>query len=376
MATKIVNQEVEVTSVDANYQIAINYYKQKREMMNNLFRQDVGATFEAFADYINQKVQEFQSQVVDQVFAAANFENGRYTVSKSLPDMQYNYHAQKVLEQIANNPNGLMRRNISSFLGIEFEHFLKESFEAGPLTEAVSAFGAGIISNFLKGFESQHTGSQTSTSAVVMGSKNIRSDIVIMKKGEVFFKDDSGNLRTTSGGAVEFSEFINIDEFDTSEGITSREVLESYASKTFGFSMKLWKNENGKEFSSSSVLQQMLNATFASTRPNTWESQYTIEYVVQTLSKYLINIISPTSVAMITGRGFEWMDDFLQNKIFYMMVQMANHKKSKRGPGMEGHPSIEDSAIRIRTLGNNIHAFKARNNYRTGRITITNRKIS
>ena len=45
-----------------------------------------------------------------------------------------------------------------------------------------------------------------------------------------------------------------------------------------------------------------------------------MEYVVYILSKYLVHIISPTTVALISRAGLTWMNEFLEAHMFYMRV--------------------------------------------------------
>mgnify|MGYP006935595271 FL=1 len=47
---------------------------------------------------------------------------------------------------------------------------------------------------------------------------------------------------------------------------------------------------------------------------------YASEYTIYQISRFLINIINPLDVAMLTGQSLIWMDDFIDRHLFYMDV--------------------------------------------------------
>ena len=345
-------------------------------MLNKLFIQDQKNLFDDIVKYIDKMIAEYQSTVVQTVFESLNLENGQYSVKTTLPDMHYNVSVEKILNQIGKRSMG--QRNISSFLGYEFEAFMEKALAPEELSRAVSAEAAQIVSSLAGGFS--RTGGITSTSAVVKGQRDIRPDLGL---GMSFTGDSLGTLNMGEKTiSVELQELVDLNDLAMEEKeITSSEVLKSYIdANAFGFSLKLWKDGNNKEFSSSSVLQKSINNQFITYGPygnrTTWESNYAEWFVVYQLSKYLINIISPTNVAMITGNNFIWMDDYISNKIFFMDVQLEALAKSKRGTGYEGFPSVMSSAIRIRQLNNTAQIFNTRVAKKTGKISIVNRRIT
>lgn len=363
------------TGIQQNYSAAQNYYAARRKNLNKLFQRDGEELFNNVVQYIDKSIGRFQNEVVNKVYSSLSLEGGKYSrQSQSLPDVSFDVSTKRVLDQIGNR--SLNRRNIDSFLGIEFERFMEDALGPSELSQQVSAEVGDIIGSLTDGFA--RTGGYTSTSAVVKGQKDIRPDIGL----NMSMYKDFGDLKLQDGTSVELQALINIDDLiDTSQGITSAEVLQAYLNNnSYGFSLKLWKNSNNKEFSSSSVLQEMINKQFITYGPEgqrtTWESNYTEWYVVYQLSKYLLNIIGPLNIAMITGNNFIWMDDFISSRIFYMNVQLESLAKSSRGPGYEGFPQITDSAIRMRNLNNSIQNFSTRVSKKTGKISIVNRKIT
>lgn len=358
-----------------NYNAAKQYYAQRRKMLNDLFTKDLKNYFNDIVDYINKKITEYQEQVVDVVFSKLTLEDKQYFYNgESLEDVSYS--VRNIIERIGNRKMG--QRNISSFLGLEFESFMERALAADELTAAVSAEAAGIVNSLISGFTK--TGDITSISAIIKGKKDIRPDLGL---GMASYIDDFGVARLKSdNSSVELQVLFDLSELIPEEKeITSSEILQSYlTNNAFGFSMKLWKDGNNKEFSQSSVLQKMLNSQLETYDSNgtrlTWETNYTQSYVVYQLSKYLLNIIGPMNIALISGKNFTWMDDFINNKIFYMTVQAENSfEKSKRGAGYEIHPHIPDPSIKIRVLNNAMQTFKTSFSKKTGKISVINRRI-
>lgn len=360
-----------------NYEAAKNYYAQRRQMLNNFFTKDTQNFFEEVIDYINKKIDEYQKKVVDVVFSKLNFENEQYFYSGK-PLENVSYSVQNVIERIGDRR--MTQRNIASFLGLEFESFMEHALATDELVNAVSSESTEIIKSLIKplgGFTK--TGGKTSKSAITEGRRFIRPDIGLGMNINI---DNSGVARLEKNNtAVEFQALVDLSELVPKEKeITSAEILQSYLNtNAFGFSMKLWKDGNNKEFSQSSTLQKMINSQLKTYdnfgRRLTWETNYTESYVVYQLSKYLLNIIGPMNVAIISGKNFTWMNDFIDNRIFYMTVQAENSfEKSKRGAGYEIYPRIPDSSIKLRTL-NNTKQFNTSFSQKTGRISIRKRRI-
>jgi len=78
-----------------------------------------------------------------------------------------------------------------------------------------------------------------------------------------------------------------------------------------------------------------------------WERDYTNEYVAYFLSHNIFDIIGPTNIAMLTGGGVIWMDEFLASRIFYMRVQIERRLRGNRI-----FPGITDPSIYIRNYNN------------------------
>lgn len=362
-----------------NYTIAKEYYKQRRNMLNKLFEKDKQEYFKEIVEYIDTKIKEYQENVVKKVFEELSRSNDhKYyyngTVEK-LEDMSF--EVKNIIEKIGSA--GMYQRNIASLLGNQFEDFMEQALGIDELSKIVPNEAINVIESLVEGFAKK--GNITSTSATVSGKKNIRPDLGLNMK--IQYDEDNKIAKTNDGKLnVEFRTLVDLDELDLTDISLTNETLERYLStNSFGFSMKLWKDGNNKEFSQSSVLQKMINTQLEapvgeSGERLSWETNYTEAFVVYQLSKYLLNIIGPMNVGLISGDKYIWMDEFIDNRIFYMTVQAENSfEKSRRGAGYEIIPKISDPSIKIRALNNSMQYFKTSFSKKTKRISIVNRRI-
>lgn len=359
----------------SNYEIAKEYYRQRREIFEKNYNLNIEKNKEIFQSGIESIINNFFEKVVEEVYNNLDYdkETKMYTNNGAI-EKEEGDNYQISYARVMNLMQGrqLQKRNVASFLGIEFENFLERFFNIKEFSKTINNITnekienekQSLINQVFSGIE--RTGGKQSTSVVVKGKKDIRPDLglnmSIFHEGEVAkYKDNDGGIHD-----VELQSFLDLSSFhkdletkNIAEIIGNTSILEGYLNKNntaFGFSLKLWKNANGKEFSQSSVLQKMVDAELREpvhedkTRKS-WESNYAMEYVIYLLSKYLINIIGPVNIAMITGGGLTWMNDFIDQKIFYMQVQAESIlKKSNRGDGYEIYPTVSDPAIRIRDL--------------------------
>ena len=364
--------------INNNYNAAINYYSQKRLALETAIKTKRQSGVEDILNYVHQMTQTYAEQVQHQLFNSLNFEKGIVTgINKSLPDNVLGVN----LKQLQEFALGHNRRNIASVLGNEFEKFLTNCFQENEIVDVANGIGKNIINSGITSLLNSlggaiQTGGIKSTSAVVTGSKNIRPDIGI-----------GFSEAQQQGYGVELQQFLDLDQLkidlETQE-IDSDLLKKFLQNSAYGFSLKLWNIEaaNNKEFSQSKPIQELLNRDFQTTkygetrkRRTTWESQYTLDYVNYTLSRYLINIIGPINVALITGgkNSFTWFDDFLNAHMFTMQIQLNSHKKSTRGLGYEGFPEILSPAIIIRKI-NNLKIYNT-SVAKSGKIVMRNRRI-
>lgn len=366
--------------ISSNYEVAKSYYAQRRENLRRLFTNDIEDATDSLISYINKKIEEYDKNVSQMVYSILNkIDQNTWqvptNVDTTLSNMQYDISVMNVIKALQSGKAAFKsNQNIAAALGNEFEHFLERALLPEALEGEVSEIITNGLNSLMSGFSG--TGQKTSTGWTVTGEKNIRPDIGLNMSTTI--KDENGALRLKESNlAVELQEELDVELIDPN-AITNHEILAAYLnSNSYGFSLKIWKNSQNKEFAQSKQLQAYISNKFQEGRKRhrTWESTFTNEYVVWQISRLLINIIGPMNVGVMTGKEFIWMDDFLTRRLFFMDVQLNKLRESKRGPGYEGFPTLNSSSIKIRQLSNDIHAFTASLRKSTGRITVRNRKI-
>ena len=371
--------------ISSNYEVAKSYYQQRRDNLRKIFSRDMEDATDSLIKYINNKINEYEEQVSKKVYSLLDHIDKNSwivpeEVKKSLGNEYYETSVENVLKFLSGGKVAIKsNQNVAAALGNEFENFLERALMPEALEGQVSSIITDSLNSMLSGFSG--TGSKTSKSWTVTGEKNIRPDIGLNMA--TAYKDSDGILRLPDSNlAVELQEELYLDDM-LPKDITSNDILKAYLdSNSYGFSLKIWKNAQGKEFAQSKQLQAYINQKFQEGRKRrkTWESTFTNEYVVWQISRLLINIIGPMNVGIMTGKEFIWMDDFLTRKIFFMDVQLQALRKSTRGPGYEGFPELPSSSIKIRQLTNDSYAFSSslrkNMNQKIGRIAVRNRKLA
>lgn len=363
--------------IQTNYNFAISYYAQKRKMITNLFQQKTNQSIQKLTEYIDKRASYYWENVVQQVFNYINLNGGKKELyGKELPDLDLPLSTMNVLKRIVSSKNA----NIPALLGNEFENFMYKSLSLNDFGETASSVADNLAESIADDLANSllsatYTGNIKARSAVVTGKKNIRPDI-----GLGFSEENKNGVGVELEGWLDISKFLD-DSYSIIQSNNGELLADFLRSNAFGLSLKIWQNANNQEFSQSVPLQQMINAQLFTFHPQygfrtTWEGQYTMDFVNYQVSKYLINIINPLNVAMVTGSGFIWMDEFLSNKMLYMQVQLNSLKRSKRGPGGEGFPEVTGPGIFIRAAAKGVNVF----NYTTrissiGKISMVKRRI-
>lgn len=366
-----------------NYNIAKSYYTQKKQAFLRFLNKDIDNFSIILEQYINEKIDTFDKKITQEVYSILNDENtggwnNLVQYSKNLdPKKEYPIPLKTIFEKLASGKIKT-RNNLASALGIEFEKFLAESLVPEQYSQAMKSVISSAVNDILSGFS--QTGGISSKSAVTKGGKDIRPDIGLNIKGGVKSKGIQ-NLPNSNLG-VELTALIDLNNFTSDKLIKSNDILSAYLNQnSYGFSVKIWKNSNSKVFSNSSILKKQIQNEFnqANNNNHTWSSVYASEYTIYQISRFLINIINPLDVAMLTGQSLIWMDDFIDRHLFYMDVQLRNKlaiSNNERGGGWEGHPYVMSSAIKLREMtSNNINHLFTSSVSKDGIIIIKNRKM-
>lgn len=354
-----------IQATNHNYSIANNYYTQRRKMFKTFLTNQLNIAqskvLQDLENNIQEAVQTYWTEGARKLAQDIMFgtKEGEFVNTQSVTerlekiDVDNSYFTEALIKAI----KGQDYRQFWTALGIPFEQVLAN--EVLPAAFNHMARNAnGQIQNLLSIIPS---GSLTSTASTVSGQRAIRPDLIVGCSGISFQKDDSGVLRSNEGLPVELQGQLQIglpeESFTgTTLDIQHNDILQRFLSEAgsqfFGFSAKTWNgNTNNKAFGHSSQLQSMLNKQFNQRDPfgkrHGWERNYTMEYIIYILSRNLINIMSPTNIAFITGQGLLWMDDFLQGHMFFMRAQLQGAGKDASGNDRY-FPNIVDSSIYIR----------------------------
>lgn len=366
-----------IGDISTNYSIAISYYSQRREQFLNFLQQNQLESLN-FENELNKVIEEKWDQGIRKILLSIYFGN-KYDEEKRILEVKKQFNTSPYLPQLI---QAMKKRNPKDFfmsLGFVFEEFAIED-ALNPVFEKIGKIGSQQAENLVSAFSS---GAMKSLASVVQGYKNIRPDALVTLSNISFFEDENKILREkTSELPVELQGNLNINwehAIPTPEEIMEREeLLQEYLStgNFFGFSMKTWRSTDSKHFMQSSVLQKGLNNIFNKTDKfnlrHSWEIDYTSEYVAYFLSHHIFDIVGPTDIAMFTGMGVIWMDDFLSQHIFYMRVQISNILHDRSAGEGRIFPQIEDSKVYIRNynsskaiikMKSNIHKTKNAGNY-------------
>ena len=365
-----------------NYNIAKSYYAQKKQAFLGFLNKNIDNFSMMLEQYINENIVIFDKKIAQEVYSILNDENNGgwdslVQYSKNLdPKREYPMPLKTIFEKLASGKIKT-RNNLASALGIEFEKFLAESLVPEQYSQAMKGVIDSAVNDILSGFS--QTGGIRSKSAITKGGKDIRPDIGLNISGGV--KSEGIQKLPNSNLGVELTALIDLNNFTSDKLIKSNDILSAYLNQnSYGFSVKVWKNSNSKIFSNSSILKKQIQNEFDQVNNNhTWSSVYASEYTIYQISRFLINIINPLDVAMLTGQSLIWMDDFIDRHLFYMDVQLRNKlavSNNQRGGGWEGHPYIMSSAIKLREMAsNNINHLFTSSVSKNGVIIIKNRKI-
>lgn len=340
---------------EKNYNVAENYYAQKRAQFISLGQKKTAKLMTNleldFENYINSKISIYQNQIMQPIINALDNADLSASAKIALENLseedEYLDYKKDILTAIMTASN-IDQRYVHAQLGNKFENFIRNILI--PNEEQSSEIVQYLIDNVI-----ENTGQQISKSFIVSGVKNIRPDIGLNFNFETDKKNSNVlNIKGTNL-AVELQTHIDVDslELDKESKIQNILLQKYLQSNAFGLSLKIWSNPNSREFMQSTKLKQELSQAFYSKNNKTWNSNYAGAYMMWTISRYLINIISPLNIALVTGSKLIWMNDFLNKHRFYMKMSFDKKKKSDRNyGGYEGYPAILGTSIFIRNLYN------------------------
>ena len=334
-----------------NYSLAQKWYLQKRIMFENQFQNDIGFKVTKITDALNLTIQEEWKKKIElltqSLISKPIIKNGQhkgYSYSISSLYTPGDPDVDAIVKYIQQRPG--LASNPKAEMGKRFENFISTKiFNNKNLDFAMES----VIENGLSSVIFELTGKKQSTSALVKGTKQIRPDAFISFGADIQMTDENGQLMMNSNNQLLSVELQNKIDLNVLDENTLINIMKNYLeANAYGFSLKYWSGGSGKTFTRSSKLKSDLNSVFRQKLDGTyhsWEEEYATAYANWEVSKYLINLINPNVIALISGNGFEWMDTFLESHILRMRVQRAattnKHKKLPFNSYRNGEPSTE-----------------------------------
>lgn len=343
-----------------NYQAAMRYYAQKKAMFlkQGALKQQYEdkAFLEAYAKEVTSAIKiiinknwQAVEQEIKHFISIGDYHTGsKYvitdqkglTASPIIPD----WLKQKILEGSGTN------KNYYSLMGFNFETYS---------AEAMSEVGKELIKNGLVDIMSvfKETGAQKTKSGLREGFLNIRADLATGISDTV---GEDQILREKGGSlAVELETIFSIENElkNKNKTLDDNETIKKYLeSGMFGLSLKNWaKTSKPKEYTSSTKLQSMIDAEFEKSGKKTWDITYTTQMANKIVSNYLLDIIGPINIAVLTKTDFIWMDDFIGNHLFYMDIKAKDNNvyPGERGGFTEIKPQVLNKSVMVRnyTMG-------------------------
>lgn len=354
MSTKRNNTSLLERQTLLNYQAAMRYYAQKKAMFlkQGALKQqrDDKIFLDKYAENITEAVNKIINknwQVVEQeiknFISIGDYHTGsKYVVtdqkgliaSPIIPD----WLKQKILEGSGTN------KNYYSLMGFNFETYS---------AEAMSEVGKELIKNGLVDIMSvfKETGAQKTKSGLREEFLNIRADLATGISDTV---GDDQILREKGGSlAVELETIFSIEDNlkNKNKTLDDNETIKKYLeSGMFGLSLKNWaKTSRPKEYTGSVKLKDMIDKEFSHSKRKTWDMTYATQMANKVVSNYLLDIIGPINIAVLTKTDLIWMDDFIGSHLFYMDIKAKNNKIYKGKKGFtEIKPAVLNNSVMVR----------------------------
>lgn len=353
------NNDVNFKTINQNYLVACSYYSAKRDAFlkywSTQLRQTDTALMEYFLQQASLATETWYKQVTkqwDDIYRSfkdtplSSEEKYAQTVTK----FKILINQDKDFKQLINQSSILTNlfsdkpsndRNFYQERGFAYEEVLKRNFQSF-IKKNISSLMAEVTGG--KGL-----GLSSGSAVVSSKGKATKADVLIYPDQITFTRDKNGNSMFQDDGTAppqyfevmtRFNVATNNDNYDLATIMTTySDYLAGRYAGVGGFSVKTYNfqkrlSKDYAYFAKSKMLQQQLNELFRT-------ANYGIGYLTQDfvdlytiyhLSKQILSIISPVTVAFESNDGFMWIDDLLKEVYFTMATKTKNSGKlSTRG---------------------------------------------
>lgn len=339
-----------------NYQAAINYYAQRKAFFlkqgATKAEKDEQEFLQKYANQVQNTVKETIIKSWQKIQAeVANLVN----VQGYETGFKYTIKDEQIFESTTNIPEwmkqkikeGVSKENFQSLMGFNYEEYIEKS-----MSEVGKQITSKGLSKILSSFRG--TGSQKSISAMRPGFLNIRPDLAYGLEKEA----GADQILRESGGDLSAElqvEFIIEDHLKKENFMNDDELILKYLkSGMFGISVKNWTYSNNKKITEMSSLKNKLNEIYSTKR--TWNATYAMQMSNKTVSNYLLDVIGPINIAILSANDFIWVDRFLAEHLLTMAVSPKNGQiyKGRKGVYDEIKPVINDSGVYTRKFNTSL----------------------
>lgn len=348
-----------------NYSVAMSYYRQKRIMFENQFYNQLKVNFEDVRQAFNMTLEQEWGKKIELLTSSLQShpindgKGGYYYTTTATYTPGSDPQVDRIISIVAGRGALGQASNPKAMLGSTFEPFVRDKiFNNSNLDGAIK----DVIQSGMGNIFTQVTGGKTSKTAIQGGTPQIGPDVMVSIGGGFNFHKNNGVL--TGGNTPIAIELQNEIDLQVTDDNTLLSLMQDYLkSNLSGFNLKYFLKPGGKVFTSSTVLQNRINSVFRQRHDgsyHTWEEEYATAYANWEVSKYLINLINPNVVAIVTGAEFQWVDAFLEAHRLRMRVQRAatSHggkmlpfSSYRNGrPSTETLPLIKTADVYIQTL--------------------------
>ncbi len=342
-----------ISEENQHYDTAITYFAARRKAIDTMFQAKYRIQSQQIINRINHHIHNYTSYIYNQIKAGVNGTNitnyslaaGGASNALRSANTQWTAPTRKLFENIVSNSSSAVPENLDSLLGYGFESYLTSALQGDGFIWQALNIAASSSNNLINEFFS--TGKLISSSAITKGSKFISSDIMLGPSSQIGLKTVQNGRRkqlvtANTNIAIELPELLDLSQVTSGPDSTINKMISQL--EYYGFSLKVYSYADSlsRSFKSSSPMKEYLAQEYRASYPRTWSSVYASNYSSFFLSKYLINLVGPTNVAMIYNDGLVWMDDFLEARSLYMRIQVSTSGKlqdatQERGGGKEIH---------------------------------------
>ena len=303
--------------INKNYSIARAYYQQREAAFEKVLGGKAGQAKEYYKQCIQQATNKWLSAVKSDFYNVLNNAIKGSAISKktakNLSDLTYKASLDQLVQEfLTTDTNGVVKQKGGVGWGVMLEEWITQRLSGPDWGERLAQLGPKAANSLM---EMHGFGTQGQASAITAGVKReTRTDVFMGAKGV----SDVGQIELTA-----WLDFANLDsKIDQAQvARTLFNAIQSTGIDTsiYGFQVKAYiQGSDSMRWSNSQTLINQLNMIFHN--DSWWSLNYAGAYPFYYLSKYILNIVNPVNIGVITPKGLEYMSDFLGHYQFYVEV--------------------------------------------------------